>query len=420
MLSRRITYYIKALSKNFDVSLLCIKGAEHPHIEHYEKARILRVPLKQGTLQERMEQFERALRRQLESEDYTVVHSFDFVCGSVLADLKKQLGYHLVFEASTLCSQEWPYSPLELAPSPKFLENIKSAENHVASHSDALIVATAQQKKYLQNQGLGKIPVHVLYTPASPLTKKPINTKPYFQLLHLGGQNQYASARTTLNAFNTLPPPLKIQLAFGGHYCAKTKARLNTFRETLNPKGIVVWPNLDCETETGPLCAQANAGLLALELEPRNVEFGGAMPELADFCRWGLPIIAANLPCIREFLNQNEALFFPPGNSTMLAECMKTLASSPKLQTYLSSASLAKAPLFRPSVFTNETLRLYHEWTGKQLVPSETFFELMPDITPAAFTPSKACTTPGLPSSFLPQEQDTIISPPASLSPFLE
>jgi len=426
MLSRRIGCYLKALSENFDVSLLCIKDAEHPHIERYEKARILRVPLKQGTLQERMEQFERAIRRQLESEDYAVAHSFDFVSGRVLAELKKQLGYHLLFEASTLCSQEWPYAQPDSTLSSEFLENIKSAETLAASNADALIVSTLQQKNFLQKQGIRQIPIHVLHNPALPRKKIPAHPEGYFQFLHLGGQTQLASALTALHALNILPPESKIHLAFGGHYGAETKARLGTLRESLNPKGTVLWPNLNCDIETDVLCAQSDAGLLILELESRNADFGSAMPELADFSTWGLPIIAADLPCVREFLNPNEALFFPPGDAFMLAECMKTLASSPKLHAYLASSSLAKAPVFQPYAFMDEALRLYHGWIGQRFKPSEMFAELMPDITPSistpsALTPSKAYTTPDLlPSSFPSPEQDTLIVPPPSLSPLPE
>jgi len=412
MLSRRITCYVKALAENFDISLLCIKDAEQPHIERYEKARLLRVPLKQGTLQQRMEQFERAIRRQLESEEYIVAHSFDFVSGRILAELKKQLGYHLVFEAITLCSQEWPHSQHELTLPAETLENIKAEENYVATQADALIVASQQQKKYFENLGLHHHLLHVLPHPSLP--RKGLSPQPTacFQFLNLGGESQLKALQTTLNALDSLPQESKIQLALGGHYGAKSKTYLATCRETLHSKENVIWPDLRHEIEINTLCSQANAALLALEHESRNVSFGGSMPELADFFAWGLPIIAADLPCVREFLGPDEALFFAPGDSTTLAACMQELAASPSLQAHLSSASASKAAAFLPAWFMHETLCLYKQWVDKQSQQSEQFLEPLPDITPSMARTTS--TTSSLPSS---PEQDTIIVPPASTPP---
>jgi len=408
MLSRRVTYYIKALSGRFDISLLCIKGAEHPHIERYEKARIMRVPLKPGTLEQRQKQFERALRRQLESEEYAVVHCFDFVGGRVLAELKQQLGYRLVFEATTLSSQEWPHSHPEFALCANTLENIQQEEMNVALHANAIVVATAQQKRFLCSQGLGHLPVHLLLNPSLP--RKGISAQPVgcFQFLHLGGSSQPASLQTTLHAFKTISPELKIQLAFGGHYGAQDKAYLTAWRETLNTQKAVVWPNLKQETETGALCAKAHAALLVLENEPRNVNFGGAMPELADFFAWGLPIVASDLPCVREFLGEGDALFFKPGDSAMLAKRMEELALSAQLQARLALACAHKASAFAPARFIYETSRLYYPWMEKPSPLSEQLLEPLPE-----FTPSMARTA----SASLPfYEPDTLIVPPAFAS----
>ena len=418
MLSRRVVHYIKTLSEYFDISLMCIKNAEQPHIERYEKARILRVPLKRGSFQKRIAQFERALRRQLESEEYAVVHSFDFASGRILADLKKQLGYRLVFEALTLRSQEWPHCQPELALSAKTLENIRQAESHAASHATALIVATQQQKNFLLGQGLCNVPVHVLFHPALPRKGIPPQPTGNFQFLHLGGESQLAALQTILNAFETIPQKSKIQLALGGHYGAESKAHLTALRETLDSKGTVIWPTPEYETETSALCAQADAALLVLEHETRNVNFGGAMPELADFFAWKLPIVASDLPCVREFLGEEEALFFAPGDSAMLAKHMQTLADSLPLQKRLSQALATKADAFGASRFIDETLRIYSPWMKKA---SQQTAEPPPEMTPSrAKTASfPAVSFPPRETVSPPSEQDTLIVLPdvASLPP---
>jgi hypothetical protein len=88
---------------------------------------------------------------------------------------------------------------------------------------------------------------------------------------------------------------------------------------------------------------------------------------------------------------------------------MKELALSPKLQTHLASASLAKADAFSPSRFMHEALQLYNQWVDKQSQQSEQFLEPLPDITPSMVQ------TTSHPAAFLcSPEQDTIVVPPTS------
>jgi hypothetical protein len=95
----------------------------------------------------------------------------------------------------------------------------------------------------------------------------------------------------------------------------------------------------------------------------------------------------------------------------MLAERMKELAASPKLQMQLASTSAAKAAAFAPSRFIHETLCIYRPWVDRPSHLSE-LSGPWPDITP-----SMAKTTSCPSASFPFQEQDTFLVPPAFVSP---
>src|SRR6185295_10865475 len=65
---------LKALAGRYQVDVLTIKTGELPFVEKFMKTRMLRVPVGQGALGEQVDAFRRAVKRQLEGEEYDVVH----------------------------------------------------------------------------------------------------------------------------------------------------------------------------------------------------------------------------------------------------------------------------------------------------------------------------------------------------------
>jgi glycosyltransferase involved in cell wall biosynthesis len=64
---------LKALAPRYTVDVLTIRAGTMPFQERFMKTRMLRVPVV-GALPDKVEAFRRAIRRQLEGEDYDVVH----------------------------------------------------------------------------------------------------------------------------------------------------------------------------------------------------------------------------------------------------------------------------------------------------------------------------------------------------------
>src|SRR3990167_4333440 len=63
--------------------------------------------------------------------------------------------------------------------------------------------------------------------------------------------------------------------------------------------------------------------------------------KLFEYMASGRPVIASDLPAIREVLNDKNALFFKPENNDDLARAVKMLKSSPTLGYHLSQQALA-------------------------------------------------------------------------------
>jgi len=63
--------------------------------------------------------------------------------------------------------------------------------------------------------------------------------------------------------------------------------------------------------------------------------------KLFEYMASGCPIIASDLPALREILNDKNALFFKPGDASGLARAVKMIKSSQMLGYHLSQQALA-------------------------------------------------------------------------------
>ena len=68
--SARATELLRGLAPHFQVDGLTLKAPELSHVERYFGVRLLRVPVSGADLPSRAQSFERAVRRQLESDEY--------------------------------------------------------------------------------------------------------------------------------------------------------------------------------------------------------------------------------------------------------------------------------------------------------------------------------------------------------------
>jgi phosphatidylinositol alpha-mannosyltransferase len=106
---------MRALSRHHEVDVLAVREPEQAHLERTGTARILRVPMAAEGPRAQIEGFRRALRRQLESTDYDVVHFRDGWSGTVALELRAQYGYQTVFDATRAPVAEPPLMDMSLS-----------------------------------------------------------------------------------------------------------------------------------------------------------------------------------------------------------------------------------------------------------------------------------------------------------------
>lgn len=163
--SDRLTDYLKGLSERYQVVVLSVKTPDHPHIERYRGARLLRVPIGSGDLAARLEAFDRAVRRQLESEEYVMVHFFDPFGGYALCERRGEFGYKLVYDACSLASVTLPSLIGEAEINARFMAKVRRLELFCLMNADAVIVADEPKRDLVAQLGVDREQLKILPPP---------------------------------------------------------------------------------------------------------------------------------------------------------------------------------------------------------------------------------------------------------------
>jgi glycosyltransferase involved in cell wall biosynthesis len=66
--------------------------------------------------------------------------------------------------------------------------------------------------------------------------------------------------------------------------------------------------------------------------------------KLFEYLQMGRPIVASDLPALREVLTTETAVFVPPGDAPALAQALERLAANPAERASLGNAARALAP----------------------------------------------------------------------------
>jgi glycosyltransferase involved in cell wall biosynthesis len=142
---------IKALASRHTVDALTLRpssgaGGELPFVEKFMKTRMLRVPVGHGTLAEKVEAFNRAIRRQLEGEEYDVIHLRSAWGGqAVLAGM--QAG-RFVYEVARSTEGEPRAADAELAA------RLAEEEQSCLERAEMVLVPTARARHHLLERGV--------------------------------------------------------------------------------------------------------------------------------------------------------------------------------------------------------------------------------------------------------------------------
>jgi glycosyltransferase involved in cell wall biosynthesis len=342
-ISRRLTEYVKGLSERYQVVVLSVKTPDHTHIERYQGARLLRVPVGAGDLAARAQAFDRAVRRQLDSEEYVLVHCFDPFGGYALAERRSEFGYKLIYDACTLPSVELPFVASEAEANRRFLAKVRRQELFCLMNADAVVVGSELTRDYVCGLGVAREQVHLLPAPVDlgpyqPAVMGQPDATP-MTLIHLGHQGACQDLPTVLEALQLALQTVDVRLAVVGPKHAEHQARLEELVAERKLTGKVDFQPPVAHDDLHKVLATADVGLLTLSEVERNSVVGSPLSRLGEYLAAGRPVIAADVPSARAQLPEDGAVLYRPGDAASLADAIVTLATDPARRVKLGAAA---------------------------------------------------------------------------------
>ena len=347
--SRRVGEYLRALQERYSVVVLCAKTPDHAHIEKLHGARVLRVPVGTGDLTSRLQTYERAVRRQLESEEYAIAHFLEPAAGHALCELKREHGARLVYEAQGFPSLELPALHPGAEADTRLLSRLRDQELHCLRNVDRVIVSSELTRRYVLGLGVDEAAVRVLRAPVSVAAFPPPSPAPEaplpapLEILYLGSQVAWQGLTCLLNAVALAAPQVPLRLRLVGPRHPTYAPSLEVLAGELGLQELVEWVAPVPPDQLPALLARADVGVAPLEDVERNRVQGGALAKLSDYLAAGKAVVASDLPLTRAQLPEGAALLHPPGDARALAAHLVTLARSPSLRRRLGAEGRAFA-----------------------------------------------------------------------------
>lgn len=337
---------LQALARHFQVDALTLKSRELSHLEKTERVRILRIAPGKGDHIAQLEAFRRALVRQLESEEYQLVHVRSPFLGAAIAKRKAEFGVKLLVEASRFETVELPILYPALAGQRAALESLQAEERLGLLAADAVVTPSRTTREFIAERGR-RDGVHFIpdgvnidifdwqaVRPSSP----PV-------ILYVGSLTPWQGLVTLIEAVEILCRTKPVRLVLfhpGGDEHWQTPLRNLTknlglqdkveFRQALPPELL---PEVLCQAD---LCVAPYAKV------SRNTAQGGFPMKIAEYMACRRPIVASRIPMVEEVLTDGaEGLLFTPGDASDLSQKLASLLGDRTLATRLGEAAYRKA-----------------------------------------------------------------------------
>jgi glycosyltransferase involved in cell wall biosynthesis len=215
----QMRHVVRALAAHHEVDVLAVREPEQAHVERLGAARLLRVPVVEEGLRERVESFRRALRRQVEGAEYDVVHFRDGWSGSLVLEMREQHGYQTVYDATRAPLAEPPVMDLALSA-----EQTRNEETCL-TQADHVLVPTALAQEHvlrLRSKGVHVVPPGVdvdLFDWAEPPPGPPT-------VLYAGAVEAGRGLRVLFRAMAAMAELTDARLMIAGRISSATAASL--------------------------------------------------------------------------------------------------------------------------------------------------------------------------------------------------
>lgn len=330
--STHITQFVRGLvGAGHTVHLMTASDGALPAEGTYEGASITRVAPPHGTSDSflaRAVEFAQAVQAHVSAgPPYDVVHFRSIWDGLHLAQEQRRGGYQTLFEVNGLPSIELKYHYPGLADTEEgqaLLAKMRMQEATILAGCDAIVCPSDVTRTFLVSLGAPRARITVIpngvqtdeFCP-SPLPRRegriPV-------ILYVGTLAPWQGLDLLLAALPQVLAELPVRLIIAGRGRSRQLKQLHKQARKLGIEDAVTLEPAVPHHAVPDLIAQADVCVAPLVYNDRNVVQGCCPIKLIEYMASARPIVAANLPVVRELVREDvEALLHAPDDPSDLA-----------------------------------------------------------------------------------------------------
>ncbi|MEC5386190.1 glycosyltransferase family 4 protein [Uliginosibacterium sp. H3] len=324
-----IERFAGTLFDTFGGGLLYVLGdASLPAHGREGSVEVLRHISQHDNLVDRTQHFGQQLAATLASLDASleICHFRDPWSGVPILDRPHR--YRTVYEVNGLPSIELPSTYPLL--SPRTLDKIRRAERFCWENADSIVTPSETIADNLVRMGAAHQRITVIRNGAEPVRLQAARpaSAPERYLIYFGALQAWQGLDVLLQAFARLAD-LDLQLVI----CSSSHPRLEKpFRKLATRLGLderIVWQHGLGRAELKGWVAHAAISVAPLTECARNLEQGCCPLKILESMAQGTPVVASDIPAVREILTADIGRLVHPGRPAELARALRVLLEYP-------------------------------------------------------------------------------------------
>jgi len=391
----QLSHIIRALARHHAVDVLVVRRGDQAYVERFHGARLLRVPVPEGSICSRIEAFRRALGRQLEGADYDIVHFRDGWSGIPVLEMRDRLRFATVFDAARSPLGEPPLYDLVTAT------QLERDELYCAERADLVLAGTEPARRYfaslVPDERVRLVPPGVDVDLFDWETAEPGPPR----ILYTGALTPGRGVRVLLRAMLEVGNRCDARLALAGRATPEFFASLGGAVQDLGLDGKV-----ELLGEVAHEDVPALIGTAAVCVAPSAVDLG-AKPlavyptKLLEYMACQRPVVAPRRATVAMLLrDEQHGLLFEPGHPGDLAQKLVRLLNDAELRFRLARSGYDLVRRTHTSSATRRELRRAYAWLAGISPWRERFAALLEEM-PTSDMPVLAAADPTGPGGWV-------------------
>ncbi len=331
---------LRELAHYFQVDALSLKTEDLSHIERLHQARLLRVPVGSGAFLQKVKAFQRALGRQLDSEEYDCCHFTSVWEGMLLCSRKKTDGYSLIYEVNSLPSIEFKTRYPAEARSVETTYSLKQQEERCFDVSDMVIAGSEAIRKHIIKRGVPPKKILTINPAVDITTFDPASEKPgqAGTILYLGSLQPWQGVIHLLQTLTEFPRNMRVRLLILAPEDDPNMSEVKGKVQILGlSKSVEFLSPVEFE-DLAEIVSQASVCVAPMSSHERNRRAPSVPHKVLVYMASRRPIVASMQPSLTGILEHNQTAFlYAPGHSDGLLEALKKLLLDRNLASQLGN-----------------------------------------------------------------------------------